>query len=243
MGLSVWGGLKRKRRINAAGRSMEDISLSESEVENKRTSGRNWTVRMPRASSVAGVSPRSEVHIVFLPWLLLPLVHFYSCVFLSLLRSGPGTLLNAPSFSLSDSPDKRECPSFCLSFSTPLTASHSLFLSPSVSLSPTLIRYTDSSFQWTSFKRRLLPWVASSSSHPIFGHSFLIIKYFCNINSHECVLLGVQEGDEEAPLLLIWAQPRGRYSTVIARRSGRKEGLTRELFRPKSTSTTEYLHF
>lgn len=75
---------------------MEDISLSESEVENKRTSGRNWTVRMPRASSVAGVSPKSEVHIVFLPWLLLPLVHFYSCVFLSLLRSGPGTLLNAP---------------------------------------------------------------------------------------------------------------------------------------------------
>lgn len=30
---------------------------------------------------------------------------------------------------------------------------------------------------------------------------------------------------------------------MIARRSGRREGLTRELFRPKSTSTAEYLHF
>lgn len=114
------------------------------------------------------------------------------------------------SLSLSDSSDKRECPSFCLSLfplpSQSLTPSFSL----PPSLSPALIRYTDSSFQWTSFKRRLLPWVASSASHPILSHSFLIIKYFCNINSHECVLLGVQEGEEEAPLLLIWAQPRGR---------------------------------
>lgn len=228
---------------------MEDISLSESEVENKRTSGRNWTVRVPRASSVAGVSPKSEVHIVFLPWLLLPLVHFYSCAFLSLLRSGPGTLLNAPPPppSLSLIRQTREnVPLFVSLFlhsprrlSLPL----SLSLSVPLSLSPTLIRYTDSSFQWTSFKRRLLPWVASSGSHPIFSHSFHIIKHFCDINSHERVLLGLQEGDEEAPLLLIWAQPRGRYSTVIARRSGRKEGLTRELFRPKSTSTGEYLHF
>lgn len=155
------GGLRRNQRINTADRSMEDSSLSESVVENKRTSGRNGTVRMPRASSVAGFSPKSEVHIVFLPWLLLPLVHFYSCVFLSLLRSGPGALINAPhlllSLSLSDSSDKRECPSFCLSlFPLPsqcLTPSFSL----PPSLSPALIRYTDSSFQWTSFKRRLLP--------------------------------------------------------------------------------------
>lgn len=42
---------------------MEDSSLSESEVENKGTSGRNEPVGMPIASS-AGFSPSSEVHIV-----------------------------------------------------------------------------------------------------------------------------------------------------------------------------------
>lgn len=52
---------------------MEDSSLSESELENKGTSGRNEPVASP-----AGFSPSSEVHIVsfhgcfsFIPLLLL----------------------------------------------------------------------------------------------------------------------------------------------------------------------------
>lgn len=50
---------------------MEDSSLSESEVENKGTSGRNEPAGMPIASS-AGFSPSSEVHIVSFAGFFIP---------------------------------------------------------------------------------------------------------------------------------------------------------------------------
>lgn len=161
---------------------MEDSSLSESELENKGTSGRNEP-----AASPAGFSPSSEVHIVsfhgcfsfpfsFIPLLLLLLlllrlsaVHLPPFLCLSFTFAlwpwdpfkMPPSSSSPP--SLSDSSDGSECPSFCLSLSLhslhSLSLPLSLSLSPSLtlSLSPSLIRYTDSSFQWTSFKRRLLP--------------------------------------------------------------------------------------
>lgn len=83
---------------------MEDSSVSESEVENKGTSGRNEPVGMPIEASSAGFSPSSEVHIVSFHgffFFCLWSTSLHSYVFLSLLRFGPGTLLKCPPSSLS----------------------------------------------------------------------------------------------------------------------------------------------
>lgn len=65
----------------------------------------------------------------------------------------------------------------------------SLFLSLPLTLSSSLIRYTDSSFNGRHLVQSALSCFLASRS--ISDHSFLI-KYSCNINSHEYLLLGVQ---------------------------------------------------
>ena len=129
---------------------MEDSSLSESELENKGTSGRNEP-----AASPAGFSPSSEVHIVsfhgcfpfsfsfsFIPLLLrlrLSAVHLppFLCLSFTFALWPWDPFKMPPSSSsppLSDSSDGSECPSFCLSLS--LHSLHSLSLP--LSLSPSL---------------------------------------------------------------------------------------------------------
>lgn len=99
-------------------------------------------------------------------------------VFISLLRFGPGTLLKCPPPPFNHPPPSFLPPSLIRQtrVNIPLFVSlslHSLHtLSLPLSPSPSLIRYTDSSFQWTSFKLRLLPWVASLLPRsPISDHS------------------------------------------------------------------------
>lgn len=87
-----------------------------------------------------------------------PPLHSY--VFLSLLRFGPETLLKCPPSSLSLFLIRLTRVYVPLFVSPSLHSLNSLSLPLPISLPlspPPLIRYTDSSFQWTSFKRRLLP--------------------------------------------------------------------------------------
>lgn len=78
---------------------------------------------------------------------------------------------------------RRRMSLFCLSL--PLSPTHSL----SLSLSSSLIRYTDSPFNGRHLVQSALSCFLASRS--ISDHSSLI-KYSCNINSHEYLPLGVQ---------------------------------------------------
>lgn len=128
---------------------MEDSSLSESELENKGTSGRNEP-----AASPAGFSPSSEVHIVsfhgcfpfsfsfsFIPLLLrlrLSAVHLPPFLCLSFtfalwpwdpFKMPPSS---SPPLSLIRQTGVNVPLFVSLSLSTPSTVSHSLSLSPSL---------------------------------------------------------------------------------------------------------------
>lgn len=96
-------------------------------------------------------------------------------------------------------------------------------LSHSLSLSSSLIRYTDSSFNGRHLVQSALSCFLASRS--ISDHSSLI-RYSCNINSHEYLLLGVHGRGRS---VLTWAQAREQ----LTDRAGRSQGDLRN-FREKA---------
>lgn len=213
----------------------------ESEVENKGMSGRTESAGVPTALS-AGFSPGSEVHIV--PFPAFPCLwssSLHSCLYFTFAlwpwdpfkMPPPPSTTHPPPSSLPLWFVRREWISLFLSrsLSTPSTLSHSLSLPPHLWLDILIPPFNGRHLSSDSCLE-LRPSCLAARFPTIL---YPIIKYSCNINSHECALLGVREGRRRSgSFLLIWAQARGRQQCDRRRESEEEERVCREkLFDPK----------